>query len=119
MPAPFIRIRYAIGARADRASGLEQTEMISIRKERPPDVAAREALLDQAFGKNRRRKRSQRLRDGRLRAVARDRTSNPVPRSRRFSCLNSNKKTWTPGSFRSVSIPFALRRGYDDISGGR
>ncbi|MGB6351331.1 MAG: GNAT family N-acetyltransferase, partial [Pseudolabrys sp.] len=40
--------------------------MISIRKERPPDVAAREALLDQAFGKNRRRKSSQRLRDGRL-----------------------------------------------------
>src|SRR5258708_11820003 len=66
MPAPFIRIRYAIGACADRASGLEQTEMISIRKERPPDVAAREVLLDQAFGKNRRRKSSQRLRDGRL-----------------------------------------------------
>ncbi len=66
MPAPFIRIRCAIGARADRASGLEQTEMISIRKERPPDVAAREVLLDQAFGKNRRRKSSQRLRDGRL-----------------------------------------------------
>ena len=40
--------------------------MISIRKDRPPDVAALEALLDQAFGKNRRRKSSQRLRDGRL-----------------------------------------------------
>jgi predicted N-acetyltransferase YhbS len=40
--------------------------MISIRKERPPDIAAREALLDQAFGDTRYRKTSQRLRDGRL-----------------------------------------------------
>jgi predicted N-acetyltransferase YhbS len=40
--------------------------MISIRKERPPDAAAREALLDEAFGKFRWRKSSQRLRDGRL-----------------------------------------------------
>jgi predicted N-acetyltransferase YhbS len=40
--------------------------MISIRKERPPDVAAREALLDDAFGGRRWRKSSQRLRDGRL-----------------------------------------------------
>lgn len=39
--------------------------MISIRKERPPDVAAREALLDDAFGGQRWRKSSQRLRDGR------------------------------------------------------
>src|SRR5262249_61734882 len=45
--------------------GREQTEMISIRKERPPDVAAREALLDEAFGDHRWRKSSQRLRDGR------------------------------------------------------
>jgi predicted N-acetyltransferase YhbS len=40
--------------------------MISVRKERPPDVASREALLDQAFGKLRWRKSSQRLRDGRV-----------------------------------------------------
>ena len=40
--------------------------MISIRKERPADVAAREALLDEAFGDLRWRKSSQRLRDGRL-----------------------------------------------------
>jgi predicted N-acetyltransferase YhbS len=40
--------------------------MITIRKERPPDTAAREALLDQAFGGTRYRKTSQRLRDGRL-----------------------------------------------------
>lgn len=40
--------------------------MISIRKERPPDIAAREELLDEAFGKRRWRKSSQRLRDGRL-----------------------------------------------------
>ena len=40
--------------------------MISIRKERPPDAAAREALLDQAFGERRWRKSSQRLRDGQL-----------------------------------------------------
>lgn len=39
--------------------------MISIRKQRPADVAPREALLDQAFGKFRWRKSSQRLRDGR------------------------------------------------------
>ena len=39
--------------------------MISIRKERPPDIAAREALLDEAFGNHRWRKSSQRLRDGR------------------------------------------------------
>ena len=39
--------------------------MISIRKERPPDLAAREALLDEAFGNHRWRKSSQRLRDGR------------------------------------------------------
>ena len=38
--------------------------MISIRKERPPDAAAREALLDDAFGGQRWRKSSQRLRDG-------------------------------------------------------
>src|SRR5215813_1991618 len=49
-----------------RAPGREQTEMISIRKERPPDLAAREALLDEAFGDLRWRKSSQRLRDGRL-----------------------------------------------------
>jgi predicted N-acetyltransferase YhbS len=42
------------------------TTMITIRKERPPDIAAREALLDQAFGDTRYRKTSQRLRDGRL-----------------------------------------------------
>jgi predicted N-acetyltransferase YhbS len=40
--------------------------MISIRKERPPDAAAREGLLDEAFGRLRWRKSSQRLRDGRL-----------------------------------------------------
>jgi predicted N-acetyltransferase YhbS len=40
--------------------------MITIRKERPPDTAAREALLDEAFGDTRHRKTSQRLRDGRL-----------------------------------------------------
>jgi len=39
--------------------------MIWIRKERPPDVPAREALLDEAFGGLRWRKSSQRLRDGR------------------------------------------------------
>lgn len=40
--------------------------MISLRQERPTDVEAREALLDQAFGDARARKTSQRLRDGRL-----------------------------------------------------
>ena len=40
--------------------------MITIRGERVSDIAAREALLDQAFGDTRTRKTSQRLRDGRL-----------------------------------------------------
>jgi predicted N-acetyltransferase YhbS len=39
--------------------------MIAIRQERPSDVKVREALLDEAFGKSRSRKSSQRLRDGR------------------------------------------------------
>ncbi len=40
--------------------------MITLRQERPADVKAREALLDDAFGDTRARKTSQRLRDGRL-----------------------------------------------------
>jgi len=40
--------------------------MTTIRQERPSDIAAREALLDQAFGEARRRKASERLREGRL-----------------------------------------------------
>jgi predicted N-acetyltransferase YhbS len=40
--------------------------MSTLRHERPTDVKAREALLDEAFGKTRHRKSSQRLRDGRL-----------------------------------------------------
>jgi predicted N-acetyltransferase YhbS len=40
--------------------------MITIRHERVSDVAAREALLDQAFGESRFRKTSERLRQGRL-----------------------------------------------------
>jgi predicted N-acetyltransferase YhbS len=40
--------------------------MINIRQERPADVEARETLLDLAFGDNRTRKTSQRLREGRL-----------------------------------------------------
>ena len=40
--------------------------MITLRQERPADVEAREALLDEAFGDTRARKTSQRLRDGRL-----------------------------------------------------
>jgi predicted N-acetyltransferase YhbS len=40
--------------------------MVTIRQETPFDVAAREALLDQAFGECRFAKTAQRLRDGRL-----------------------------------------------------
>jgi predicted N-acetyltransferase YhbS len=40
--------------------------MITLRHERPSDVEAREALLDDAFGRARRRKSSERLREGRL-----------------------------------------------------
>lgn len=42
--------------------------MISIRQEVPQDTAAREALLTRAFGRNRRRKTAERLREGRLAA---------------------------------------------------
>ena len=40
--------------------------MIQIRHERPADVDAREALLDEAFGETRTRKSSERLREDRL-----------------------------------------------------
>jgi predicted N-acetyltransferase YhbS len=40
--------------------------MITLRRERPADIPAREALLDQAFGESRRKKTSERLRKGRL-----------------------------------------------------
>jgi len=40
--------------------------LVTIRHEIAADAPAREALLDRAFGKSRRRKTSQRLRDGRL-----------------------------------------------------
>ena len=39
--------------------------MVAIRHERIADIAAREALLDEAFGDTRRRKTSERLREGR------------------------------------------------------
>jgi predicted N-acetyltransferase YhbS len=40
--------------------------MTTIRHERASDIAAREALLDQAFGETRYRKSSERLREGRV-----------------------------------------------------
>ena len=40
--------------------------MITLRQERPTDVEAREALLDEAFGEARYRKASERLREDRL-----------------------------------------------------
>ncbi len=40
--------------------------MLTIRHERPTDIAAREALLDEAFGEERFRKSSERLREDRL-----------------------------------------------------
>ncbi len=43
--------------------------MITLRHERPADVPAREALLDEAFGAARLRKTSERLRAGRLPAA--------------------------------------------------
>jgi predicted N-acetyltransferase YhbS len=42
--------------------------MIQIRTETAADVAARERLLDRAFGKQRRRKTSERIREGRMAA---------------------------------------------------
>jgi predicted N-acetyltransferase YhbS len=44
--------------------------MIVLRQERQSDVKAREALLDEAFGRARHRKTSERLRKGRLPAEA-------------------------------------------------
>jgi len=44
--------------------------MIAIRSEHPPDIAAREALLDIAYGPVRFEKPSQRLREGRAPALA-------------------------------------------------
>jgi predicted N-acetyltransferase YhbS len=63
MPAPSPHKQHPSQRALGRAPGQQQAEMISIRKERPPDVAAREALLDEAFGNHRWRKSSQRLRD--------------------------------------------------------
>lgn len=40
--------------------------MVTIRHELPCDIVVRETLLDRAFGKSRRRKTSERLREGRL-----------------------------------------------------
>ncbi|MCB1378797.1 MAG: N-acetyltransferase [Alphaproteobacteria bacterium] len=40
--------------------------MVTIRHERASDLAPREAMLNRAFGKNRKRKTSERLREGRL-----------------------------------------------------
>lgn len=40
--------------------------MVTITPETGQDIAAREALLDRAFGRNRKRKTSERLREGRL-----------------------------------------------------
>jgi predicted N-acetyltransferase YhbS len=40
--------------------------MITLRHERPADIAAREVLLNEAFGDTRTRKTSERLREGRL-----------------------------------------------------
>jgi predicted N-acetyltransferase YhbS len=40
--------------------------MVNIRHEMPEDIAAREVLLNRAFGRTRRRKTAERLREGRL-----------------------------------------------------
>lgn len=44
---------------------LVEARMVTIRHENPSDVPARDALLDRAFGKRRRAKTSERLREGR------------------------------------------------------
>lgn len=43
-----------------------EAPLVTIRPELAADFAARESLLDRAFGRRRRRKTSERLRDGRL-----------------------------------------------------
>ena len=49
-----------------RRAYTKDDKMISLRQERPLDVKAREALLDETFGETRYRKSSQRLREDRL-----------------------------------------------------
>jgi predicted N-acetyltransferase YhbS len=49
-----------------RVRGTRIAAMITLRHERPADIPAREALLDEAFGEARRKKTSERLRQGRL-----------------------------------------------------
>jgi len=44
--------------------------MVTVRKERPAEAAAREALLDLAYGPDRFTKASERLREGRLPELA-------------------------------------------------
>jgi predicted N-acetyltransferase YhbS len=49
---------------------LLEARLVTIRHEIAADVAPREALLNRAFGRNRRRKTSERLREGRASALA-------------------------------------------------
>jgi predicted N-acetyltransferase YhbS len=74
MTLSFAPARLAVAAPAALSFDAAQ---IAIADERPNDVAAREALLDEGFGLGRSAKTSQRLRDGRIPAeglalVARD-----------------------------------------------
>ena len=66
MRAPSAHSRPSL-VRAARpiAAAVEDLAMISIRHERPGDVAARENLLDLCFGEARFQKSSERLREGR------------------------------------------------------
>jgi predicted N-acetyltransferase YhbS len=63
--SPFQRNAIAISQRRDPCAAGKELNMVTIRTERPVDVAARETLLDAAYGPARFTKTSERLREGR------------------------------------------------------
>ena len=65
-PSPQPERLRSAGRICEHGGTGKDLKMITLRRERPTDVPAREALLDDVFGYTRNRKTSQRLREGRL-----------------------------------------------------
>jgi predicted N-acetyltransferase YhbS len=68
MARPFI-LRGSTFGRAPQDDRERASIVVTIRNEKPADVSGREALLDEAFGEERFRKSSERLREGQLPAA--------------------------------------------------
>src|SRR5690242_12894871 len=66
MHGPGRRPSRAARARPPQGDGERTNTVVTIRSERVSDIDAREAILDQAFGEERARKSSERLREARL-----------------------------------------------------